>query len=97
MSVELFGAGIFVMADAKQINASEAFLGLADYKKGCQNEVTLEDCLMKIFLKDGMDACKCIPYSLTNYSTQEVIENRYYMQWHHNIFFKSYPCAMSRG
>ena len=61
------------MSDVKQINASEAFLGLDEKTKGCQNEVTLEDCWMQKFLKGGMDGCKCIPYSFKNYSNQEVI------------------------
>ena len=65
------------MSDVKQISASEAFLGLDEKTKGCQNEVTLEDCWMKIYLKDGIDRCKCIPYSFKNYSRQEVICNEY--------------------
>ena len=73
VSVILYGEGQYALSNVKQIDATEAFLSLDEKTRGCQNEVTLEDCWMKIYLKDGMDRCKCIPYSLKNYSKQEVI------------------------
>ena len=71
--VILYGEGQYVMSDVKKIDATEAFLGIAESTRGCQNEITLEDCWMKKYLNSGMDRCKCIPYSFKNYSTQEVI------------------------
>jgi hypothetical protein len=71
--VILYGEGQYVMSDVKQVDATEAFLGLAENSRGCQNEITLEDCWMKKYLKDGIDKCKCFPLSFKNYSTHEVI------------------------
>ena len=73
MSVNLYGEGQYVMSDVKQIDATEAFLNLDEKIRGCQNEITLEDCWVKKYFKDGIDKCQCIPYSFKNYSIQEVI------------------------
>ena len=61
------------MSDVKQIDATEAFLNLDEMIRGCQNEITLKDCQVKKYFKDGIDKCQCIPYSFKNYSIQEVI------------------------
>ena len=80
MPVILYGEGQYVMSDVKQIDASKAFLNLDERTKGCQNEVTLEDCWMQKYLKDGKGQCKCIPLSFKNYSTLEVILTKYCIQ-----------------
>ena len=70
--LSLAGEGTYALSAVKEIDVTEAFLGLEEKTKLCQSEETSEDCWMKIYFKEGLVKCKCTPYSLRNYSKVEV-------------------------
>ena len=71
--LSLSGEGNYGLTDVKEIDVTEAFLGLEDKTRLCQSKETLGDCRMKKYLKEGVNNCKCIPFGLRNYSNDEVI------------------------
>ena len=73
MPLSIFGEGNHALSAVKEIDVTEAFLGLDEKTKLCQNEETLEDCWMENYSQEGSNKCKCTPYSLRNYSKVQVI------------------------
>ena len=51
-----------------EIKAKESFHNLHENVKNCQNKETLLECKTRNYLKTGLDRCKCVPYTLRNYS-----------------------------
>ena len=72
-SLSLSGEGNYAITDVKEIDVTEAFLGMDEETKLCQSEETPEDCWMKNHFKEGIVKCKCTPYGLRNYSKVEVV------------------------
>ena len=68
--LEVRGEGNYGLAVVKEIDGTEAFLGLDTNTRKCQNEESLGDCLAKDFLKSGMELCNCTPYMIRNYSKE---------------------------
>ena len=69
----LSGEGDYALTAVKEIDVTEAFLGMDEKTKLCQSEETLEDCWMKNYFKEGSEKCKCKPYGLRNYSKVQVV------------------------
>ena len=66
------------MSDVKKIDVTDAFLRLDEKTTNCQNVEIKGDCKNRIILKAGINICKCIPYSIKQYSTMKV----YFQQLH---------------
>ena len=59
------------------IKVTDSFLDLPSEDRRCQNEETLEDCKTKAFRDAITRACKCIPFSLRNYSADSAVSHRW--------------------
>ena len=58
------------MTAVKEIDGTDEYLSLAESKSVCQNERTIQECLMTKLVNDGLKKCNCTPFSFRNFSKQ---------------------------
>ena len=68
----MYGEGNYALSVVKEIVASDSFLNLDEKTKQCQNDESLETCQERNYHNEGIKNCKCIPFSLRNYSIPQV-------------------------
>ena len=69
--MEHFGEGNFKMGDVKEIVTTDAYNSMDENIRGCQTESSYEDCVTQKYLNILKNKCKCLPFSLQNYSSAE--------------------------
>ena len=77
--LQLYGEGDYALANVKQMNGTEGFLGLADEVKKCQNKESVLECKANAYLANGKERCKCVPHHLMRFSitvSQFILKNR---------------------
>ena len=77
---KLFGGGSYALSSVKQIDGTDAFLKYAETTRICQNKETVEECVAKDFLLEGLARCNCTLYRLRNYTRQV----KYYLIFKNN-------------
>ena len=63
-----FRAGSFALSALKKMTGTKGFLNLADETKNCQIE-SLEDCMVKAYVEEGLNQCGCVPLALSSVFT----------------------------
>ena len=48
----------------KEERVTEAFLGLDEEVRGCQNHEAQEDCQTRYFIKTALEECECLPFNI---------------------------------
>ena len=71
--LSLYGEGNYALTDVKDVDVTDAFLGLNHRIKLCQNEETYQECMKKEYIKKGLELCGCTPFKLRDY-TKKVIQ-----------------------
>ena len=69
--VELSGEGNYGLGDVKQVAITDDFASMDEQTRNCQTESSFEDCVTQNILKNIVENCKCLPYNLKNYSSNE--------------------------
>ena len=64
----LFGEGSYALTEVTEVKGTEAYLGLDEGIRHCQNSETFHECQAKEYLRNGMAKCNCTPYELRDYS-----------------------------
>ena len=64
----LFGEGSYALTEVTEVEGTEAYLGLDEEIRHCQNRETFHECQAREYLRNGLAKCNCIPYELRNYS-----------------------------
>ena len=77
--MRLFGEGDYSLANVKQMDGTEGFLGLADEVKKCQNRESVLECKANAYLASGKKKCNCVPHHLMRFATtvsQYILDKR---------------------
>ena len=75
--VSFYGAGEYNLKTVKKIEVTDAFLGLSQETRECQNQRTISNCTTETYLNDLLDMCNCLPYNLWINDFQEKVLNVY--------------------
>ena len=62
--VPLNGEGFYNLNVVKEERVTEAFLGLDEEVRGCQNHEAQEDCQTRYFIKTALEECECLPFNI---------------------------------
>ena len=62
--VPLNGEGFYNLNVVKEERVTEAFLGLDEEVRGCQNHEAQEDCQTRNFIKTALEECECLPFNI---------------------------------
>ena len=68
----LTGEGTYALTAVKEIDVTEEFLELDTETINCQNKQLFEDCTTRQYLEKLQLECKCVPYSLRNFTENQV-------------------------
>ena len=63
----MYGEGDYSLTAIKEIETTDAFLGLDEEIRNCQTVETFEECQAKEYIEIGLDRCKCTTYELRNF------------------------------
>ena len=66
--MKLFGEGNYALSAIKEVDVTDAFLGLDEEDKLCQNVETFLECQANEFIKIGLEKCNCTPYEIRDFS-----------------------------
>ena len=58
----------------KEIKVSDAFLGLDQDVRGCQNEEPLINCTTRHHLKTMLETCGCLPFNMELFQKVSLIK-----------------------
>ena len=61
--VKLFGEGLYNLHSLKEITVTDSFLGLDKKITKCQSFETHHDCNTKVYMRNMMQKCGCLPLS----------------------------------
>ena len=67
----MYGEGQYNLNVVKDIKVTEAFLGLDQNIRNCQNVETYEDCSTRKYMEKILELCNCLPFQY--HSTEKVV------------------------
>ena len=88
------GEGNFRLADIKQMRITEDFTSLDEETRKCQTEYRIEDCITNMYLENLKSICKCLPFNLQNYSSNEEVGGLsfLFLTFNENLLFQVRLC-----
>ena len=60
----IYGEGEYNMNEVKEIEVTDAYLGLKQDLIRCQNDVTLTECATNNYIEILLRNCKCLPFNI---------------------------------
>ena len=63
--IKLRSEGSYSISAVKEIKVTDAYLGLQEDVKKCQNVEPFENCTTRKYIDMVQKECKCVPYELT--------------------------------
>ena len=71
MPEKFYGSGNIRIKGVKHVQVTDDYMGLDLQTRGCQNDKTYEDCVTEMYLDLLKERCKCLPFTLQNFSKQD--------------------------
>ena len=62
--LKLYGEGDYNLNVVKEVKVTESFLTLDADVKGCNMEMTFENCTTKIYIETVSQKCGCLPFNI---------------------------------
>ena len=62
--IKLIGEGKYNLNAVKEIQVTESYLGMDEDIRGCQNQLSMENCTTKQYLETLQTQCGCIPFNI---------------------------------
>ena len=69
-----YGNGSIRIKGVKHVQVTNDYLRLDLQTRGCQNDNTYEGCVTNLYLDSLKERCKCLPFSLQNFSKHDEIK-----------------------
>ena len=70
------GGGRYAMSYVKEIGTSSDFDQMSENKRQCQNLESIDQCSARLLKQEAVDQCKCIPWSLVDIDSQNLLQCR---------------------
>merc|ERR1712223_672387 len=61
--IKLIGEGKYNLNAVKEIQVTESYLGMDEDIRGCQNQLSMENCTTNQYLETCQNQCGCIPFN----------------------------------
>ena len=66
--MNLYGEGDYALSAVKVVDGTDGYVKLAEERGLCQDQESYQECWKRTLLQQGLDTCKCTPFTLRNYS-----------------------------
>ena len=67
------GEGEYNLNVLKEIDVTDAYLGLDQGVRGCQTKESLNNCTTRHYIENLLNKCNCLPFALTLFQKVHIV------------------------